>query len=80
MAEKTRTYDYRFYFGVSVEDSSTDIGTLALTPSKTEFKIDNRKFTHCVNGVKFTRKLYEPGLIEAEVAIEASDKKLPSMS
>ena len=80
MAEKTRTYDYRFYFGVSVEDSSTDIGTLALTPSKTEFKIDNRKFTHCVNGVKFTRKLYEPGLIEAEVAIEASDTILPSMS
>ena len=81
MAEETRTYNYKLYLGVSVEDPSKELETLVLTQSKTDFTIGQKSYTHCVNGVKFTRKIYEPGLIEIEVAIAPKDNNgLPSMA
>ncbi len=81
MAE-TRSYSYTLYFGESIEkvavkekqDETTEkqndsMESLAITQNSKTLKIGNKDCNVALNGVKFFRKIYEPGLIEAEVAI-----------
>ena len=66
---ETRTYEYKLYLGNSIEDTSEGKATLVLTKDAQEIEIDKKICIISLNGIKFYRKIYEPGLIEAEVAI-----------
>lgn len=64
------TYQYKLYLGVSIEDPDKTVTTMFLTPSAgLSLSIGETKTTVTLQGVKFTRKIYEPGLIEAELSI-----------
>ena len=66
----TGSYQYQLNLGAKVEDPKGVITPLTLTPAKNvSVKIDNTEYALTLQGVKFSRKIYEPGLIEAEVAI-----------
>jgi hypothetical protein len=82
MAEGTNNYEYKLRFGASIENTSESITVLDLVESAKNIPIENNTYSICLNGVKFTRKIYEPGLIEAEVTIKMGDgvKELPSMT
>ena len=64
-----RTYEYKLYLGISIEDAEDSRQTLILTKDAQDIVIDNKNCIISLNGFKFYRKIYEPGLIEAEVAI-----------
>jgi len=64
------TYDYRLYLGFNIENPIKSVKALSLCPQKGEkVTIGDTEVTVTLQGVKFTRKIYEPGLIEAEVSI-----------
>ena len=76
MAETTNkkttfdTYGYKLVLGFNIEDSDKTLTSLSLTTDQGQtVTISNTDYTVKLQGVKFTRKIYEPGLIEAEVAI-----------
>lgn len=71
-----RTYEYKLYLGVNIQNPQSGENTLILNKDVQEVEIDQKKYNISLNGVKFYRKIYEPGHIEAEVAIvikEADD-------
>ena len=70
------TYNYRLYFGNSVEAPTTSLDTLRLTQNREDFTIDKKACKLCLNGAKFYRRIYEPGLIEVEVEVLTSDNAL----
>lgn len=77
---ETRTYEYKLYLGNSIEDTSEGKATLVLTKDAQEIEIDKKICIISLNGIKFYRKIYEPGLIEAEVAIALKNTgSLPEM-
>lgn len=82
MAESTREYNYSLIFGANIVAPKTDFITLRLEQSTENIEIDDLPCTICLNGVKFMRKMYEPGLIEAEVTIAKQNgaKASPSMT
>ena len=64
------TYDYKLDLSLSIEDPDKTVVPLSLTPETGEkVKIGDTDSTVTLQGVKFTRKIYQPGLIEAEVSI-----------
>lgn len=64
------TYEYKLYLGVNIEDPDLTVTAMRLTPSAgLSLSIGETQTTVTLQGVKFTRKIYEPGLIEAEVSI-----------
>lgn len=64
------TYWYKLYLGVNIEDPDQTVTTMSLTPSAgLSLSIGETETTVTLQGVKFTRKIYEPGLIEAELSI-----------
>ncbi len=64
------TYEYKLDLSLSIENPDVSVATLSLTPEAgKKVKIGNTDSTVTLQGVKFTRKIYEPGLIEAEVVI-----------
>ena len=65
-----RTYEYKLYLGISIEDAADSRQTLILTKDAQEIKIDKKICIISLNGIKFYRKIYEPGLIEAEVSTD----------
>ncbi len=72
MAQTTNNYLYRLLFGENIKDPENSLDDLALeqlSPLK-DFSFNGEKYNINLNGVKFMRKIYEPGLIEAEVSIE----------
>ena len=65
-------YDYRLDLGVNIEDPNKSVTALSLCPQKGEkATIGDTVRTVTLLGVKFTRKIYEPGLIEAEVSLDS---------
>lgn len=82
MAESTNNYDYKLIFGANIEKPSETLTTLNLVQSSTDITIGTQACKICLYGVKFTRRMYEPGLIEAEVTILKGDnaKALPAMT
>ena len=75
-----RTYEYKLYLGISIEDAADSRQTLILTKDAQEIKIDKKICIISLNGIKFYRKIYEPGLIEAEVAIATKNAdEFPTM-
>lgn len=64
------TYAYKLDLSLSIEDPDVTVAPLSLTPETgKDVKIGDTDSTVTLQGVKFTRKIYEPGLIEAEVDI-----------
>ena len=84
MAEEvkvTNSYVYKLSLGANIEDKSKGSETLDIPQNSKSITIDEKRCTICLNGVKYTRKIYEPGLIEAEVTLLGPPKSdLPSMS
>ena len=77
----TREYKYKLSLeGIITKKASTD-PKLEIFDSKTSTTIGSGAYDICLNGLKFFRKIYEPGLIEAEVSISKISNKdtLPSM-
>ncbi len=72
MADSTNNYLFRLYFGENIKTMDKDVPTLVLEQrrKKEGYKVDNDYYDLVLNGVKFSRKIYEPGLIEAEVTID----------
>ncbi len=72
MADSTNNYLFRLYFGENIKTMDKDVPTLVLEQrrKKEGYKLDNEYYDLVLNGVKFSRKIYEPGLIEAEVTID----------
>lgn len=75
MPDNIRVYTYRLYLGNSIKAPSTALTAMTLTKeSAVDFvsQVDNKDVTFSMTmvGLKFTRKIYEPGTIEAEVAIK----------
>ena len=63
--EAINSYNYKLYLGSSIEDPTKTVTSLSLIPEEGEqVKIDSTNYTITLQGVKFTRKIYEPGLIE----------------
>ena len=63
-------YDYKLELGVNIADPDKSVTRLSLTPDKIcKVIIGETDAVVTLQGVKFTRKIYEPGLIEAEVNI-----------
>jgi hypothetical protein len=75
-------FDYILYVGKNIKDSSKDLKELPALHSKLnsfiELGKENNLYSIVLSGLKFTRKLYEPGLIEAEVTIKPKEKSAPS--
>ena len=60
-------YDYRLDLGVNIEDPNKSVTALSLCPKKGEkATIGDTVRTVTLLGVKFTRKIYEPGLIRPD--------------
>ncbi len=67
-----RTYEYKLYLGVNIEDPKDDRDALIISKDASEVSItdhESESYNISLNGLKFNRKIYEPGLIEAEVSI-----------
>ena len=77
-----RNYHYTLSFGADFGNASDGSPTLKIVASKTEITIDNQPCTICLDSVTLTRKMYEPGRIEAKVIIGKTDsaKALPGVS
>lgn len=75
MADNFRVYSYKLNFGNSIKAPSTTLDEITLTsnsPVDLIFQVNNVKTTFSLTmvGLKFIRKIYEPGTIEAEVNIQ----------
>ena len=72
MGDSTNNYLFRLYFGENIKTMDKSVPTLVLEQrrKKEGYKLDNEYYDLVLNGVKFSRKIYEPGLIEAEVTID----------
>ena len=72
---KTKTvinqYDYRLYFGKDIENPTEGVAEIPPLNARQNvfFTIGEKKYSIVLSGLKFTRKVYQPGLIEAEVTI-----------
>ena len=77
----TKEYKYELSLEGKINETNPDTSILNIIDSKTSIAIGSKNSNICLNGVKFFRKIYEPGLIEAEVSISRINKKdtLPSM-
>ena len=75
-------FDYKLFIGKNIKDPGKDVKELPPLHSKLnsfiELGKDNQRYSIVLSGLKFTRKLYEPGLIEAEVTIKPEKKEAPS--
>ena len=75
-------FDYKLYIGKNIKDPGKDVKELPPLHSKLnsfiELGKDNLLYSIVLSGLKFSRKLYEPGLIEAEVTIKPEKKDAPS--
>ena len=75
-------FDYKLFIGKNIKDPGKDVKELPPLHSKLnsfiELGKDNLLYSIVLSGLKFTRKLYEPGLIEAEVTIKPEKKDAPS--
>ena len=77
MADETKTlqvidnFDYLLFFGKNIEDPDKEVpDILPLHAKQNVFvELNKKKYSMSLTGLKFTRKIYEPGLIEAEVTI-----------
>ena len=79
------TFDYRLYLGPNIKNPSKPV--LEIPPlharQNTYVVMDDKKFSIVLSGLKFTRKVYAPGLIEAEITIipvENDKKELKELS
>ena len=75
-----RVYTYKLYFGNSIKAPSTALTAMTLTKEDAvEFTSqvgnDNITYSMTMVGLKYTRKVYEPGTIEAEVSINRKSEK-----
>ena len=72
MGDSTNNYLFRLYFGENIKTMDKSVPTLVLEQrrKKEGYKLDNEYYDLVLNGVKFSRKIYEPGLIEAEITID----------
>lgn len=64
-------YDYRLFFGKNIKDPRKELIEIPPLHAKQNFyiEINKVKYSIALSGLKFTRKVYEPGIIEAEVSI-----------
>lgn len=77
MADEIKTtqvidnFDYLLFFGKNIEDPDKEVpDILPLHAKQNVFvELDGKKYSMSLTGLKFTRKIYQPGLIEAEVTI-----------
>lgn len=78
----SRGYKYELSLGGIIATKDPVISKLELNESTSSITIDNLSYYICLNGVKYVRKIYEPGLIEAEVSITKinSADSLPLMA
>ena len=80
----TNSYVFKLSLGANIEDKSkaSEILNLSQDSKGKGILIDGLQCTIVLNGVKYTRKIYEPGLIEAEVTILKGDSAtaLPAMT
>ena len=72
------SFDYRLYLGPNIQDASTTVTEIPPLHAKQNvfFQQGDKDYSIVLSGLKFTRKLYEPDLIEAEVTL----KPAPSFS
>ena len=72
------SFDYRLYLGPNIQDASTTVTEIPPLHAKQNvfFQQGDKDYYIVLSGLKFTRKLYEPDLIEAEVTL----KPAPSFS
>ena len=75
--ENIKNYDYRLFFGKNIKNPMTEVTEIPPLHAKQNFyiEIDKVKYSIVLSGLKFTRKVYEPGIIEAEVAIKSAETK-----
>ena len=85
MADNTKViidnFDYRLYLGHYIEKTQEKETEIPPLHAKQNIYINIRdtEYSVVLSGLKFTRKVYEPGLIEAEVTIKtkSEDDELP---
>ena len=64
------TYQYKLLLGANIKDPDISQVVMSLTATKgLSLYIGDTQATVTLQGVKFTRKIYEPGMIEAEISI-----------
>ena len=64
------TYQYKLLLGANIKDPDISQVVMSLTATKgLSLYIGDTQTTVTLQGVKFTRKIYEPGTIEAEIAV-----------
>lgn len=75
--ENIKNYDYRLFFGKNIKNPMTEVTEIPPLHAKQNFyiEIDKVKYSIVLSGLKFTRKVYEPGIIEAEVSIKSAETK-----
>lgn len=80
MADSTREFYYKLSIGALIDKASAG-QVLELSKSKAEVTIDSQPCDMCLNSIKFVRKIYESGIIKAEVSVtkKSNAKALPSM-
>ena len=73
--ENINNYDYRLFFGKNIKNPMTEVTEIPPLHAKQNFyiEIDKVKYSIVLSGLKFTRKVYEPGIIEAEVSIKSAE-------
>ena len=73
--ENIKNYDYRLFFGKNIKNPMTEVTEIPPLHAKQNFyiEIDKVKYSIVLSGLKFTRKVYEPGIIEAEVSIKSAE-------
>lgn len=72
MADSSNNYFFRLYFGENIKDNDPLLQPLVLEQrnKKEGYSFKGEYYDIVLNGVKFSRKIYEPGLIEAEIVID----------
>ena len=75
-------YEYRLYFGSNIKDPAKKVTEIPPLHAKQNafIKIGTINYYIVLSGLKFTRKVYEPGLIEAEATIKPSSGAVCSLS
>ena len=64
------TYQYKLLLGANIKDPDISQVVMSMTATKgLSLYIGDTQATVTLQGVKFTRKIYEPGMIEAEISI-----------
>ena len=75
---KTTTFTYVLFLGVDVKDPDKEVEQLTLQ-SKKEMEYQE-KWKITLQGVKFNRRVYEPGKIEAELVVRPKDANVEKLS